>query len=454
MPSPTRNRAAGLFERVAADRWLLATGWLIVALEAAFAIYRFKPWVIGDSTHYLLLAQSLADGRYGTVTAAGFEPDALRPPGYPIVLWFLLHFLGLPALGVVIVQVVAYCACLFGIQKLVFARGGDALFILVTALYPFPLFYSTYLLTESWAIVATTAAALLILHRSRWNYAFAGLAAGIGALVRADLLLLPLVLTVIVFIRDARRGQGWPAAAADALLPSLISALLILPYAAWNDAHFGRFSPTPMAGAIGTSLYLSTWQDQLSWDDVEALEQGRITPHMEAIGLAPAVRQLNRGIGAPENILAFDPHAYPTVELRIAAAQAFKGAALDRVCANPIHYADHVLYNLWALWVTKRYAGLPAVIAAGLMISSGLVFVLGLGGMAVSLFRPGAPLPWVLVPVTLYPAGIHLWLHTEARYTAAARPLLIMFAAGFLIWLASVARGKARSDSEPRRSAE
>jgi hypothetical protein len=36
----------------------------------------------------------------------------------------------------------------------------------------------------------------------------------------------------------------------------------------------------------------------------------------------------------------------------------------------------------------------------------------------------------------LYLPAIHIWLHTEARYTAAARPLLLMFAGFFLsLWL-------------------
>jgi hypothetical protein len=123
--------------------------------------------------------------------------------------------------------------------------------------------------------------------------------------------------------------------------------------------------------------------------------------------------------------------------LRIAAAQVFKRAAIQRISADPMNYAGHIVHNLWALWVTKRYSGLPTSVSAGLMISSFVVFLLGFAGMGVSLVRPRtAPLPWLLVPVALYPFAIHLWLHTEARYTAATRPLLMMFAAGFVIWLA------------------
>ena len=122
----------------------------------------------------------------------------------------------------------------------------------------------------------------------------------------------------------------------------------------------------PVAGAVGTSLYLSTWQRDLTWTDTLAIIAGGSTQHIEDIGLGPAVRSINRSIGAPEKILAFDPWAYPDNRLRIAAAQAFREAALHRVEAAPGRYAGHVAHNLWALWITKRYDGVPTVVGVAL----------------------------------------------------------------------------------------
>ena len=52
--------------------------------------------------------------------------------------------------------------------------------------------------------------------------------------------------------------------------------------------------------------------------------------------------------------------------------------------------------------------------------------VLGSHGQGLRAVRGGL-LP--AAALLLYMPAIHIWLHTEARYTAAARPLLLMFAA-------------------------
>jgi hypothetical protein len=421
------------------DRRTLVAAWLVIGVECIAALYLFRPWAIGDSFHYLLLAKNLADGHYGSVTAAGFEPDVLRPPGYPIILWFLLEVLGLPRGAAVAAQVVGICGAIYAIQRFLVSRGvNPTAFIVIAAVYPFPLLYGANLLAESWAIVATTMAGLLVVRGNARAYIWSGAAAGIAALMRSDMLLLPLVLSAVIVI-DQLRQHGWRAAGlGKAFLPIVAAGLVLLPYTVWNYAHFHRAAPLPAAGAVGTSLYLSTWQRELSWDDVQTIIRGGSTPHIEQIGLGPAIRQINHSIGAPERILAFDPWAYPTNHLRIAAADEFRRAAISRIAADPGRYVEHVLHNIWALWVTKRYDRLPTIAAIALAASSAAIFILGLAGMVMAVVRWRASwIPWLLVPVTLYPAAIHLWLHTEARYTAATRPLLMMFAGAFIAWLLS-----------------
>ena len=434
--------APGVFDGLRAifdDRRLIWAAWLVIGVECVAALYLLRPWAKGDSFHYLLLARNLSQGHYGSLTTSGFEPDVLRPPGYPIVLWLLLELLSLPRMAVVALQLSSICGVIFAIQRYLAKIGvNPAPFVVVAAAYPFPLLYGGMLLAESWTMVAMTAAALLLTRRNSPAYAFSGVAAAVGALMRSDLLFVPLLLSIIVLALELRTSGGKAKAAGKALLPSLAAAVVLLPYTAWNYAHFQKASPVPVAGAVGTSLYLSTWQRDLTWTDTLAIIAGGSTQHIEDIGLGPAVRSINRSIGAPEKILAFDPWAYPDNRLRIAAAQAFREAALDRVEAAPGRYAGHVAHNLWALWITKRYDGVPTVVGVALMISSAGVFLLGLAGMATALLRPRG---WVVRPffifLTLYPAAIHLWLHTEARYTAATRPLLMMFAGAFVAWALS-----------------
>lgn len=428
--------------RILEDRRLIFAAWILIGLESLAAIWLFRPWAIGDSFHYLALAQSLAHGQYGSLTQAGFEADVLRPPAYPLILCFLLYMLHLPPIAAVAIQLIAYCGALYFIQRRLDRLGVNPVpFMVLAALYPFPLLYSAYLLTEAWVILVTTLGALVLVRWGTRDYALAGALAGIAALIRADLLLLPLVFFAVILIREYR--SGWLRAIGRAALPVAVGGLVVLPYATWNYEKFGSFSPAPLAGAVGTSLYLSTWQRKFTDDDVSNLQKRRFTAHVRSLGLLIDVRRINREIGAPETIQTFDPYDYPTTALRVAAARAYVPAALDRIERDPGFYANHVFHNLWELWVTKKYPErIPPAVALLMKLSSWAIFLLGICGMAAAFIRPrGWVLSWTLVPITLYPAAIHLWLHTEARYTAATRLLLVMFAAAFLSWLLSRLRG-------------
>lgn len=431
--------------RLLCDRRLLFAAWCLIAIECILATWLFKPWAIGDSFHYLELARNLRQGHYGTVTQAGFEADPTRPPGYPIILWFLQYVVQLPPVGVVAIQLLAYTGSIYLIQRYLQKIGiNPTVFVVLVAGYPFPLLYSTFLLTESWVILATVVAALLMTRRTSAGYALAGASAALAGLIRADLILLPLLFFVVILL-DAAKPVGLGARLGKAILPVVAASLVVLPYAVWNYQHFGRFTPLPRAGAVGTSLLLTTFQRNLTPEDIAALEERKYTAHARQLGVPQTFQQIDREVGAPPDIGGFDPYNFPTAQLRIAAPQAYLRIALQRISANPGFYANHVVHNLWELWVTKKYA--PKLASApkigGLVIFclalvNWSVFILGMTGMVVAVAQPKDWLvPWILVPITWYPAGIHIWLHTEARYTAATRPLLVMFAAAFLAWLGS-----------------
>ena len=424
--------------RLLRDRRLLCGIWAVIVAECIGAFLLIRPAPFGDSVHYLALADNLQSGRYGTVTAAGFEPDPLRPPAYPILLWFLQHVIGLPLSGVIALQLGAYAGTLALVQAYLRSiRINPVIFLAGAAIYPFPLIYSSYLFTEAWTTLLLTAAALLVaVRRSPAFYAAAGALTALAALFRADLVLMPLVLFAVVLTVELLAGSRRLAALIKAILPVVAAGLVLLPYAAWNYSKFDAFTPMPRAGAVGTSLYLSTWQRKMTYEDLWDAHYHRAPPGSKAAALVEGFAAVNRSIGAPEDIVAFDPWAYPTVALRIAASKAFVKAAIERIEADPATYAKHVLFNSWELWNTKKYPpGTPLLVEAGLKFVSWAVFLLSIAGMIAAVLRPKRwALPWTLVPVTLYPAAIHVWLHTEARYTASARILLLLFAAAFVGW--------------------
>ena len=64
------------------------------------------------------------------------------------------------------------------------------------------------------------------------------------------------------------------------------------------------------------------------------------------------------------------------------------------------------------------------------MLSSTFVWAAGMFGACAAILGKWQLGRWrVAAIVMLYPLAIHMWLQTEARYTAVARPLLVMFAA-------------------------
>jgi hypothetical protein len=370
--------------------------WLGLVVQAGLAIYVSSPWMTGDSDSYLALSDAIQQGNYGN--------DVLRPPGYPILL--ALWPFGIPALMVLQEAVWLVCLCLV-------SRMAGQIVLWLALIYPFPAMYVANVGTEAWAMLTVTLAAWLLTRDNGRSYALAGVAASIGTMFRSDLLLLPVAIAVYVIWRNWRL----------ALVPVVSAAAAMLPYSLWNLSTHGQFKPTPLAGALGNSLYSASWQPHVSQRTIDAFYEHRATPEAERTGLADEVRQLNRRIGAPELTAPWNPATYPTQRQQIESVSEFGEAALERIKADPLSYARHVASNIWALWNTRTYPPLPAPVEWALRLSSALVWLLGLAGLLLTPKRLWGPLA-----VLLYVPAVHLWLHTEARYTASVRPLLLLVA--------------------------
>lgn len=420
--------------------WLTRLLWAGIVLQACAVFYVCRPWMRSDdSRRYLELAASLAAGRFGTVTGAGFQTEAIWPPGYPLFLWFLHHKLALPIAGIVLLQLGMYLASLRLLSRFLVARAVPAApFLVLAAAYVLTPLYIAAVMSEGLATLALTwfALALSSERLSPLRLVAIGAVSGLVTLVRPDFLLLPLLAGGMVVLRGLHERHSLAPLAGKALIPLLTAAALLTPYAAWNAAHFGKFSPIPAASAIGTSLYLATWQEKLPAEDLDALYDQRATDAVKRSGLAAEVERLNGQIGAPPLVAPWNPMNYDTVAAQMRSTKVLRRAALERIKADPADYLSHVVLNGWRLWNTSRYPSLvPAPIAWGLVALSSIVTVLGLLGAALSLLRAGGwPLPAAQALVLLYPAAIHVWLHTEARYTASVRLLLLMNAAAFLWW--------------------
>ena len=426
--------------RLVGDRRVRLLLWATLAIEGAVAIWLSRPWVVGDNAQYLALADAISQGRYGSITALGFEPDTLRPPGYPLLLWFLMGVLRIPIEGIVIIQLITYLVSLYLVGRfLIRPAWGQSIFLALAAAYPAAMMYSSTVAAETWTILAVTSAVVLLERapRGATSYAIVGIVAGVAAYFRSDLALVPLFIAFIILVREIRSNAGPVKATVRSAIPVLVAALLLLPYALWNYANFNRFQVTPVAGAVGTSLYLATWQGKISNEDANALYKGIVTPHAQSLGLGDEVRSINQQLGVDESYAPWGAYNYPTNRTRIAVTEVTRELALQRIQTDPWSYARHVATNGWRLWHTSNYPDrLPGFAVVALKLASWAIFILGMAGAILSIVPPRSwPLSAAPTIILLSIPAVHLWLHTEARYTASVRPILLLLAATTLVWL-------------------
>jgi hypothetical protein len=441
-----------MFLRFLTASWLKILLWVAVIVQGLLALWISHPWTTADSAEYLKLADSLGAGLgYGAMTADGFQPDVLRPPGYPLLLSFFLHTLGLPLVAVAATQLLVFWASLWLVQRMLVRFAIEpAPMLALAAAYPFPAMYSVNIMTEAWAGLAVTGiAALLVLgKRGVGCYALAGAIAGAATLFRADLLLLAPFIGGLVFLMALHRREQLGRAIGLAAAPVVAALLVLLPYMAWNQAHFAKAKPVPLAGALGNSLYIASWQPILPFKDIVALYDGVVTPRAESAGLGGEVRAINASIGAPPLTAPWNPSAYPTRRMQIESTERTLEQAKRRIADQPTIYARHVASNSWQLWNTANYPpSIPAPGVVFLRLMSALVWAAGMAGVVLSFARPGGWLvPAWLAGLFLYVPAIHLFLHTEARYTAPDRPLLLLLAAATCWW--AIERLSARSQTK------
>jgi hypothetical protein len=414
--------------------------WLVIVLET-LVVFLATDRMAGDSEVYLSLAEGLKTGSFGFFQAGNFYHEAIRGPGYPLFLWFLLHILHLPLSGIDAIQFLLYLASIALLYRWIkkhYTVMHGLVFLGLMTLYPFPAVYAARIMTEgvttfliiSIGVVAAQAGPL----RSRSAIGL-GLLAGSIILIRPTMILLPIILVVARALMH-RRDQQQARDGANALLMLGIAALVVLPFTLRNQRVFNRFTPLPVAGAAGISLYTASWQAELSYADIMSLWARQPSAHAQKIGYVTAVEEINSQIDAPATALAFSLESYgPDPALEIRASGVIGRAAIARITSHPGMYVQHVGRNIWALWNTKEYPrSIPAIGTAGLSIISGLFTLLAGIGIALQLIRQTGRPAIILAVILLYFLCIHLWMHTEARYTAPVRLLLVFHALVALMW--------------------
>jgi 4-amino-4-deoxy-L-arabinose transferase-like glycosyltransferase len=384
----------------------------ILRAEAASSPSRYQSV---DERAYARLARNLArHGRYGDRAMA----DPVHwPPGAPAVFaaahelrprltegdrWDVPSAYALQAaFGTALIAAVFVLAALLG-----GATAGVAAAAAV-AFYPPLIEASGDLLTEPLGAlmlaVALIAVVLALRRPSLGRGAAAGALLGLTVLVRADLLVLPLVLAAVVALVVGRRdGRGPALRSAGAL--ALATVVVLAPWTAYASSEAGRFTPVSSGGA--SNLYVGTY---LPGD-------GTMFGLKRALGFPPTTAQ--------KTVLAEVAGRRPERDQQAALRAAAMENLRTYVLGDPIGFAGLAARKVDRLWIgytlgTHRNAR-DAITAYHL-----LLVALGFGGLGLALVRRLDAAFWVPATAVLYVTAVNIVLVSEARHNLPVLPVLV-----------------------------
>lgn len=235
-----------------------------VALRAFF-VWRY-PSVAGDTPTYETLAGNWLDhGVYGILVNGQLTPTDLRPPGYPAFLACVYLLLGRTRLAVMAAQAVvdlATCLLVAALAARLLPRGAEnearrarvaVAATWLAALCPFTANYVAVPLSEVLAIFFTALALVLLLDAWEQTEAIAaknfrvvarrwcaaGIAAGLGTLVRPETPLLLVAAGLVLGVYWVARQQ-WGKLFRSGLWLAAGLLLALLPWGARNWHTLGR----------------------------------------------------------------------------------------------------------------------------------------------------------------------------------------------------------------------
>src|SRR5262245_491813 len=127
--------------------------WGGIVAQSALVLVMTKPWLTADSPKYLALAEALKDGAFGLVENGLFQPEVVRPPAYPALLFIVLHFLNQKLVAVVIIQLTMYLFSILLVERILIKYEITSLPLLLLALiYPSISAYAAQIMTEGISI--------------------------------------------------------------------------------------------------------------------------------------------------------------------------------------------------------------------------------------------------------------------------------------------------------------
>lgn len=315
---------------------------VVMALVARFVLFLMlailvgeKGFGLGDSQQYLALAHSLLDN--GTFAINGV-PFFYRTIGYPLFLAIGLGIFRSATLFVLFQIIISSFLPLLVLKlgdEFGFSKKVSWIAAVLCALEPHLVFYSATIMTES---VYTIVFLLGILYIFRARYERAGIAFGIGMLIKPILQFFPFVLLVVmlphlknVILSESNKLQIKKIARNIAVVLAT-SCLVMLPWMVRNYKQFNSFALS-YQGSAAALFYLGTSivsvRDQVTYQEGEARV---VASFKQKYGASYAVTMT----GAEQNI-------------------AYGKEALVYMTSYPFIFVKLLAINTITLWTSSNY---------------------------------------------------------------------------------------------------
>ena len=219
-----------------------------VALRVIWILF-IPPVQTSDFLAYWQLALGFAENNTYSEVFKGAVLNAYRPPGYPLLLYPFILLFGDSPWTIIFSNLLMFTLCAFLLYDVV-ARWFDEAVALITtfliAIWPSWIFYS--------GLAATELPFMLMLIGGVWAFdrvrdgkiawsLFAGLFLGFGALIKATLLVAPIIVAGFFL---AQKSQNQLKKAGSIALLCLGMALVILPWSYRNYTIFEQIMQMPV----------------------------------------------------------------------------------------------------------------------------------------------------------------------------------------------------------------
>lgn len=449
---------------------------VVVALlhAGAYIAYQRHDWpnerIYSDQGEFELLGKNLL--QHGRFTR---YPDASPPiteyermPGYPLMLAAIYAVFGPSRMAVALVQ-----AALFAVLCLVVSRLGAMVWSarvgiaagLAAALYPPLPYWSAVVLTETLATLLTTVAVFFLLRGVRskrtLDFALSGAAFGSLTITRPAWALLAPGLALVLLLLTW--GTPDRVRLRRLVVMGAAMAVIVVPWVGFVYTHFNVIRLNPVA--LWRSAYWGYWQ---------GVFPGRVAAEIDAVTdsdlqgealiarlrqIGPDVERMKTYVDETRSITALwrgipDVHAMTKAKFGIEDASRtiilrhLREGDLASFLYRRLTYGS---FALWASDIPIRYSQINATpVVAIRLIQLAQVLLLALCAWGVlAVLRTNRVAGAVFLVALVYTELVHVFIHTDIRFSLPVKPLVLLLAVVAVTHLAHVRLSQGATAAKP-----